>query len=43
MGKTHLATSVGIVAARRRYSTYFIKCHALLQQLKRAKVENRLR
>lgn len=42
VGKTHLATSVGIVAARRRYSTYFIKCHALLQQLKRAKVENRL-
>ena len=42
VGKTHLATSLGIVAARRRYSTYFIKCHALLQQLKRAKVENRL-
>ena len=42
VGKAHLATSVGIVAARRRYSTYFIKCHALLQQLKCAKVENRL-
>ena len=42
VGKTHLATSLGIVAARRRYSTYFIKCHALLQQLKHAKVENRL-
>ena len=42
VGKTHLATSVGIVATRRRYSTYFIKCHALLQQLKCAKVENRL-
>ena len=42
VGKTHLATSLGIVAAKKRYSTYFIKCHNLLQQLKRAKVENRL-
>ena len=42
MGKTHLATSLGIVAAKKRYSTYFIKCHDLLQQLKRAKVENML-
>ena len=42
VGKTHLATSLGIVAAKKRYSTYFIKCHDLLQQLKRAKVENRL-
>ena len=42
VGKTHLATSFGIVAASKRYSTYFIKCHDLLQQLKRAKLENRL-
>ena len=42
VGKTHLATSLGIVAAKKRYSTYFIKCHDLLPQLKRAKVENRL-
>ena len=42
VGKTHLATSLGVVAAKKRYSTYFIKCHDLLQQLKRAKVENRL-
>lgn len=42
VGKTHLATSIGIVAASKRYSTYFIKCHDLLQQLKRAKMENRL-
>lgn len=41
-GKTHLATSIGIAAAKKRYSTYFIKCHDLLQQLKRAKLENRL-
>lgn len=42
VGKTHLATSIGIVAAGKRYSTYFIKCHDLLQQLKRARLENRL-
>jgi DNA replication protein DnaC len=42
VGKTHLATSIGIAAAKRRVSTYFIKCSDLLQQLKRAKLENRL-
>ncbi|WP_409070081.1 IS21-like element helper ATPase IstB [Clostridium sp. FAM 1755] len=42
VGKTHLATSIGIAAAKRRYSTYFIKCHDLIQQLKRANLENRL-
>lgn len=42
VGKTHLATSLGISAAKKRCSTYFIKCHDLLQQLKRAKLENRL-
>ncbi|HHP1052588.1 IS21-like element helper ATPase IstB [Bacillus thuringiensis] len=42
VGKTHLATSIGIVAAKKRTSTYFIKCHDLLQNLKRAKIENRL-
>ena len=42
VGKTHLATSIGIAAAKQRYSTYFIKCNDLLQQLKRAKLENRL-
>ena len=42
VGKTHLAVSIGIAAAKKRYSTYFIKCNNLLQQLKRAKLENRL-
>lgn len=42
VGKTHLATSIGIAAAKKRYSTYFIKCHDLLTQLKKAKLENRL-
>jgi len=42
VGKTHLATSIGISSAKKRFSTYFIKCHDLLQQLKRARLENRL-
>ena len=42
VGKTHLAVSIGIAAAKKRVSTYFIKCHDLIQQLKKAKLENRL-
>jgi len=42
VGKTHLATAIGIEAAKKRISTYFIKCNDLLQQLKKAKAENRL-
>lgn len=42
VGKTHLATAIGIAAAKRRCSTYFIKCNDLLQQLKKSKLENRL-
>lgn len=42
VGKTHLAVSIGITAAKKRYSCYFIKCHDLIQQLKKAKLENRL-
>lgn len=42
VGKTHLATSIGIAAAKKRYITYFIKCHDLIAQLKKAKLENRL-
>lgn len=42
VGKTHLAVAIGIAAAKKRYSTYFMKCHDLIQQLKRAKLENRL-
>src|SRR5690625_8016676 len=40
VGKTHLATSIGIAAAKKRTSTYFIKCHDLLINLKNAKDEN---
>lgn len=42
VGKTHLSVSIGIAAAKKRCSTYFIKCHDLMQQLKKAKLENRL-
>lgn len=42
VGKTHLATAIGVAAAKKRVSTYFIKCHDLLQQLKRSNLENRL-
>lgn len=40
VGKTHLATSIGISAAKKRISTYFIKCHNLIEQLRKAKQEN---
>src|SRR5690554_3945782 len=42
VGKTHLSVSIGIAAAKRRNSTYFINCHDLLLNLKRAHLENRL-
>lgn len=42
VGKTHLATSIGISTAKKRISTYFIKCHDLVAQLKKARLENRL-
>ena len=34
VGKTHLATSIGIVAASKRYSTYFIKLDRILHHFK---------
>ena len=42
VGKTHLAAAIGIGAAKKRTSTYFIKCHDLIQNLKKARLENRL-
>lgn len=42
VGKTHLATSIGISAAKKRISTYYIKCADLISKLKLAKIENRL-
>jgi DNA replication protein DnaC len=42
VGKTHLATSIGIEAALSRKIAYFITCYDLILQLKRAMLENRL-
>jgi DNA replication protein DnaC len=42
VGKTHLATALGIEAARHRYSTHYINCHAMIEQLKKAHFENHL-
>ena len=42
VGKTHLATAIGIEAASHRYSVYFISCKELMNQLKKAENEGRL-
>ena len=42
VGKTNLAVSIGIEAAKQRYSVYFITFHDLISQLRKAKFENRL-
>ena len=38
-GKTHLATSLGIESTQNRRSTYFIKCHDLIQNLRKVRDE----
>lgn len=42
VGKTHLATALGMEAASHRLSTYYINCHTLIEQLKKAHFENHL-
>jgi len=42
VGKTHLAVSVGIIAAQHRYSTYYVNCNSLIENLNKAHFENRL-
>lgn len=42
VGKTHLATSIGIEAASQRISTYFINFAELMEKFKRAAKENRV-
>ena len=42
VGKTHLAIALGISAIENKYSTYFISCHQLIQNLLKANHENRL-
>ena len=43
VGKTHLASALGLVAAQHRFSTYYVNCHQLIEQLKKAHFENRLK
>ena len=42
VGKTHLAVALGMIAAGHRYSTYYINCNTLIEQLNKAHFENRL-
>lgn len=42
VGKTHLATAIGVTAAQNRNSTYFIKCTDLIEALRKAHLEGRL-
>lgn len=42
VGKTHLATALGMETAKHRFSTYYINCHTLIEQLKKAHFENHL-
>ena len=42
VGKTNLAVSLGIEAAKHRYCVYFITFQELISQLKKASAENRL-
>ena len=41
VGKTHLATAIGITAAQNRNSTYFINYNDLIANLKKSNSENR--
>ena len=42
VGKTHLATSIGVTAAQNRNSTSFITCADLMTALHKAQAEDRL-
>ena len=42
VGKTHLATAIGLENAKSKHSTYFINCHDLIELLKKANSQNRL-
>lgn len=42
VGKTHLATGLGVEACKNHLSTYFVNCHELIERLKLAYQENRL-
>lgn len=42
VGKTHLATALGMEACKKRFSVYFINCHNLIGKLNKAFFENKL-
>lgn len=42
VGKTHLATSIGIESSSKRYSTYFIHFNTLMEKMKKAASEGRI-
>ena len=42
VGKTHLATAIGLENAKNNHSTYFVNCNDLVQTLKKANSQNRL-
>lgn len=42
VGKTHLATAIGIESAKTYKRTYFINCNDLIESLKKAFLQNRL-
>ena len=42
VGKTHLATAIGLENAKNNHSTYFINCNDLIETLKKAHSQNRL-
>ena len=42
VGKTHLATEIGIEAANRRISTYFVNFATMMNKFKQAAKENRV-
>jgi len=43
VGKTHLSISLGLETIKNRFSTYYINCHTLIEQLNKAHYENRLK
>ena len=42
VGKTHLATSIGMEASSKRYSTYFVHFNTLMEKFKKASQEGRI-
>lgn len=43
VGKTHISTAIGVEAAKKRISTYYICCHDLITKLNIAHQGNRLK